>query len=84
MCCLGNGHARNNGKAVFSLRSVPRKCFLCSLYQGYITRTPADSQLVGRVGKASSKITELKQFSLLIEMTDPTSHQRGQPTSIKE
>jgi hypothetical protein len=35
-------------------------------------------------GKARSKITELKQFSLLIQMTDPTSRQRGRPTSIKQ
>jgi hypothetical protein len=35
-------------------------------------------------GKASSKITELKQFRWIIQMTDPTSRQRGRPTSIKE
>jgi hypothetical protein len=41
-------------------------------------------QMLSVAGKASSKITELKKFSLLTEMTDPTSRQRERPTSIKE
>jgi hypothetical protein len=31
------------------------------------------------MAKASSNITELKQLRLLIQMTDPTSRQRGAP-----
>jgi hypothetical protein len=37
-----------------SLGSIPRKCFLCGLFPGYITRTPANSQLV----QSSEKISE--------------------------
>jgi hypothetical protein len=40
----GLGEARHAAMCV-SLGSVPRKCFLCGLFPGYITRTPADSEL---------------------------------------
>jgi hypothetical protein len=41
-----------------SLGSVPRKCFLCGLFPGYITRTPADIQLVKSSEKSSESQSE--------------------------
>jgi hypothetical protein len=35
LCGLSQG---NNGAAVFYLRSVSWKCFLCGLFTGYITK----------------------------------------------
>jgi hypothetical protein len=40
--------------------------------------------VIQQLAKASSKITELKQFRLVRQMTDPISRQRGRPTSIKQ
>jgi hypothetical protein len=38
-----------------SLECVPRKCFLCGLFPGHITRTPADSELVKSPEKSQSE-----------------------------
>jgi hypothetical protein len=65
---------------VFNGRFLPMDCYL-DVVGGLVSFRCEEGR---PKAVASSKITELKQFSLLIQMTDPTSRQRGRPTSIKQ
>jgi hypothetical protein len=44
-----------------------------------VKKTDQRQSEIKHLAKANSKIIELKHFRLLIQMTDPTSRQRGRP-----